>query len=209
MQRAPIVLASTSPYRQALLRQLRVEFTAVAHRVDERALEAELASLALAPEAVVERLAIAKAQSIAADHPSAVIIGSDQLLATNDGEILGKPGSAARAREQIAGLRGHDHRLITAIAVVAPGADGSHATARTHVDTHVMRIRADLTDAEIAVYVAADNPIDCAGAIKIESLGIALMDRMRGEDYTAIIGLPLMALSGMLRDAGINPLQRQ
>lgn len=188
-----LVLGSTSPYRRELLARLRVPFDVLAPDVDEEALQRSGAE----PSSIALRLAVAKAASVAAKRSDAFVIGSDQVVDL-DSEILGKPGDEARAREQLARLQGRTHRLVTAIALRAP--DG---TIRTHVDVHRMTLRA-LGATEIERYVAAERPLDCCGAYKIESLGIALFERIEGDDFTAIPGLPLIALGRLLRESGFE-----
>jgi len=188
-----LVLGSTSPYRRELLARLRVPFDVLAPDVDEEALQRSGAE----PSSIALRLAVAKAASVAATRSDAFVIGSDQVVDL-DSEILGKPGDEARARDQLARLQGRTHRLVTAIALRAP--DG---TLRTHVDVHRMTLRA-LGAAEIERYVAAEQPLDCCGAYKIESLGIALFERIEGDDFTAIPGLPLIVLGRLLRESGFE-----
>ena len=186
-----LVLASTSPYRRALLERLGVPFTVRDPAVDETRHPGET------PEHLVVRLALAKAEAGAAEASDAVVIGSDQVAAL-DAEILTKPGTAENARAQLTRLSGKTHRLLTAIAVVDP----SGGDAATHLDVHCLTLR-QLTPDEIAAYVEADAPLDCAGSYKIEALGIALMERLEGDDFTAITGLPLIATAELLRRAGI------
>ncbi len=186
-----LVLGSSSKYRRDLLARLGVPFDIAAPRIDEEAVQRSGAE----PERVALRLAVAKAASVADTRTNAFVIGSDQVVDL-DGEILGKPGDEHGARAQLARLSGRAHRLVTALALRAP--DG---TLRTHVDVHAMTLRS-LGPSEIERYVAADQPFDCCGAYKIESLGIALFDRVEGDDFTAIVGLPLIALARLLRDAG-------
>lgn len=188
-----LVLGSTSPYRRELLSRLRVPFDVLAPDVDEEALQRSGAE----PSSIALRLAVAKAASVAAKRSDAFVIGSDQVVDL-DSEILGKPGDEVRAREQLARLQGRTHRLVTAIALRAP--DG---TLRTHVDVHRMTLRS-LGAAEIERYVAAEQPLDCCGAYKIESFGIALFERIEGDDFTAIPGLPLIALGRLLRESGFE-----
>ncbi|MCU0672891.1 MAG: Maf family protein [Myxococcota bacterium] len=188
-----LVLGSTSPYRRELLARLRVPFDVLGPDVDEEALQRSGAE----PSSIALRLAVAKAASVAAKRSDAFVIGSDQVVDL-DSEILGKPGDEARAREQLARLQGRTHRLVTAVALRAP--DG---TLRTHVDVHRMTLRS-LGAAEIERYVAAEQPLDCCGAYKIESLGIALFERIEGDDFTAIPGLPLIALGRLLRESGFE-----
>jgi septum formation protein len=186
-----LVLASTSKYRRALLDRLGLSYTAAAPRVDEEAAQAEsLDALAL-------HLAVAKAESCAAGHPDAYVLGSDQLVDL-DGERLGKPGTLEKAEEQLRRLSGRAHRLVTAVALRHP--DG---TVETGLDVHEMRLR-PMTEAEIKRYVARERPIDCAGSYKVESLGISLCETVSGADFTAIVGLPLIRVCQLLRNAGFE-----
>lgn len=195
-----LILASTSPYRAALLRRLRLEFETAASDVDERAIEAE----GHPPAALVRILARAKAQAVAAAAPDAIVIGSDQI-AVLDGRILGKPGTEARAREQLGAMAGRTHELLTAVAIVAPRTDFGQRDWREHVDVHRLSMR-PLTAERIARYVSLEAPLDCAGSYKIEGLGAVLFDAIEGADPTAIIGLPLSWTAGVLSELGVDPL---
>lgn len=188
----PLILASTSRYRQELLTRLRLPFEAVAPEVDETPLAGEV------PAALAERLALAKARAVASLHPHAVVIGSDQV-ADLDGEPLGKPGSHEAARTQLQRMSGREVVFQTAVAVVAPGLA---AIERAEVR---VRLR-PLNDHEIEAYLLADQPYDCAGSAKVESLGIALLDAVVSDDPTALIGLPLIRTCQLLRRAGLEPL---
>jgi septum formation protein len=189
--RPRLVLASTSPYRRALLERLGVPFECVAPEVEETALPDEPA-LALS-----QRLAALKAESVAARHPAAVVIGSDQV-ALRGATTLGKPGSVERCIEQLEKSSGREVEFLTAVHVV----NGPARTAESHVDRTVVRFRT-LSRAEIERYVAADRPLDCAGGFKAESLGIALFERIDSTDPTGLTGLPLIWLAHALRRAGI------
>lgn len=188
-----IVLASSSPYRRAQLENFGVTFTAAAPKCNEEALKrtgpADLVEL-------TRYLARAKAESLRATHPAALILGSDQL-AELDGARLDKPGSIEAAEAQLARLSGREHRLITSLAVIF----GEHVALETEL-THV-RFRT-LTPLEIRAYVNLDRPTDCAGAYKIERAGLALIDEVRGADPGAIQGLPLIALRRALAHLNIN-----
>ncbi len=188
-----LILASTSKYRRALLGRLRVPFEAIAPGVEETPLPEET------PEALVRRLSAVKARAVFERHPGAVVIGSDQV-AELDGEVLGKPGTQARAVEQLARLAGRTHRLLTGLCVLAPGSE------TIDVDVHLLTMRA-LSQEQLARYAALDDPIDCAGAYKIESLGAALFAKVEGEDPTAIEGLPLMRLASRLAAVGLDVLR--
>jgi septum formation protein len=184
----PLVLASTSAARRALLDRLRVPYEAVAPLCDEDPIRGDT------PDETARMRALAKAESVARERPDALVLGADQLVDL-DGDVLGKPGSAEGARAQLRRLAGRVHRLITAVVLVG-GEEPEMA-----LDVHRMSVRA-LDDAEIGRYVAADDPAGCAGSYKVESLGIALFDRIDGGDATAIVGLPLMVVCSMLRRAG-------
>jgi septum formation protein len=186
-----LILASTSSYRRELLSRLALPFRVEAPRCDEEALKQP----ALAPGALAACLAREKACGVAALDPEAHVLGSDQLVDL-DGEILGKPGSLAGAAAQLARLSGRSHRLITAVALACP--DGS---LHEHLDVTTLHMRALRSD-EIARYVAADQPSDCAGSYKIERLGISLFEQIECRDFTAITGLPLLAVAALLRRQG-------
>lgn len=185
-----LVLASTSPYRRALLERLGVSFTCVDPGIDEAALRQP----GQAPEALAAVLARAKATAVGKLHPDATVVGSDQVCAVDE-TILGKPGTAAAAIEQLLILQGREHRLITAVAV----AQGR--TVVNFADVTWLRMR-PLDRGEVERYVAQDQPLDCAGSYKIEALGIALFEQLRSADHTAITGLPLLRLSRALRELG-------
>jgi len=189
----PLVLASTSGYRRALLERLGLPFAAVAPRCDEDLLKAA----GLPAEQLVAQLSRLKAESVAADHPDALILGSDQA-AELDGEILGKPGTEERACAQLQRLQGREHRLLTGLCLL-DAATGHRAEA---LDIHRLRLR-PLTPEQIARYVAKDQPLDCAGSYKIEGPGIALFDSIHGRDFTAIIGLPLTRTVALLAKFGV------
>src|SRR5205823_317052 len=159
-----LVLASTSPYRRALLQRLGIPFRCVAPPVDEDALKGAGAT----PRVLARLLARAKAESVAGVEPGAVVIGGDQVVSF-EGRVFGKPGDADRAVEQLAAMAGRPHELITAVSILHPR--GAHEVC--DVTTLWMR---PLTRAEIERYVAADRPFDCAGAYKLEARGIALFE---------------------------------
>ena len=189
-----LILGSTSRYRHELLSRLRVPFTVAAPDVDETPHAGET------PEALARRLARAKAHAVAAKYPDAVVIGSDQV-ADLHGEPLGKPGNHARAVQQLQRMRGQTVVFQTAVAVVCL------ATQFEQVDLAPVNVRfRDLSDAEIEAYLRAEEPYDCAGSAKSEGLGIALLDTIDNDDPTALIGLPLIRTSRMLRAAGIDLL---
>ena len=187
-----LILASTSPYRKAQLEQLKIPFAAMASNVDEDAFKSQ----DLSPRELALRLAIEKAQAVAKNHLEAVVIGGDQLVSFG-GQILGKPQTEENAIEQLARLAENSHDLITAVAVCHQGA------CQTHIDETRLWMR-PLGREALERYVRADRPLDCAGAYKIESLGIALFERIETQDHTAITGLPLLAIVRLLNAAGIQ-----
>ncbi len=185
-----LILASTSPYRRALLERLRVPFDCRAPGVDEQRLDDEPA------DRLASRLARLKAGSVAQDHAGAVIIGSDQA-AVRGNEILGKPLSVERCVAELAASSHREVTFFTAVHVI----DGRSGRVESHIDRTRAVFRA-LEAVEIARYVAADDPLDCAGGFKAESLGITLFERIESVDPTALTGLPLIWLAGALRRAG-------
>jgi len=188
----PLVLGSTSRYRRELLQRLRQPFEVAAPDVDETPAPGE------APRALALRLALAKARAVAAQHPDAVVIGSDQV-ADLAGEPLGKPGTHERATAQLQRMRGHTVVFQTAVAVVC------QATGFEQVDLAPVEVRfRDLSDTEIERYLRAEEPYDCAGSAKSEGLGISLLDAIVSDDPTALVGLPLIRTARMLRAAGLT-----
>lgn len=187
-----IILASTSKYRRELLQRLIPQFECRAPGVDEDSFRAP----GVLPQTLAGILATAKAEAVSASNPDAIVIGSDQLVDL-DGEILGKPGSEDGAVQQLMEMSGRSHRLITAVCVVSPDVQYDVV----HFTTLTMR---SLSEAEIRRYVNHDQPLDCAGSYKIESLGISLFERIETTDFTSIMGLPLISLSRHLRSLGIS-----
>ena len=186
-----LILASSSAYRRELLGRLHLPFEAIAPHIDETPLPDE------APEATALRLAQAKAEAIARRHPGVLVIGSDQV-ATLDGAQIGKPGDHARALAQLQTMRGREVVFHTALCLW----DGRDGTAQVENVQVFVRFR-DLPDAELDAYLRIEQPYDCAGSAKNEGLGIALLERIDSSDPTALTGLPLIALTGMLRRAGV------
>ena len=186
-----LVLGSTSPYRRALMQRLCIPFDVAAPDVDETPQNGE------SPHDLACRLALAKARAVAALHPDAIVIGSDQV-ADLDGEPLGKPGTHERAVAQLRRMRGQTVVFQTALAVVCA------ATGFEQVDLAPVEVKfRDLSDEEIERYLRAEQPYDCAGSAKSEGLGIALLDAIHSDDPTALIGLPLIRTCRMLRAAGL------
>ena len=189
-----LVLASTSRYRRALLAQLGLPFAVAAPDTDETPLPGE------APRATALRLAEAKARSVAARHPGALIIGSDQV-ADCGGRIHDKPGDAERCREQLRASSGRAVEFHTAVVLRRHRPDAVHE----HVDRTIVHFR-PLGDEEIARYVERDRPFDCAGGFRCEGLGVALFDAVETRDPSALVGLPLIWVAKALRVAGLDPL---
>jgi septum formation protein len=187
-----VVLASSSRYRQELLTRLLRNFSCCAPEVDEDTVKQS----GLPPQAVAEELARRKAEWVAERYPGSVVIGSDQLVDL-DGCIFGKPGSAERARAQLAAFSGRRHRLLTAVCVRSPQ--------RTveFLDETVLWMRT-VTMGEISACVERDQPLDCAGSYRIEGCSVSLFERIECSDQTAIMGLPLLRLSAVLRDLGVR-----
>ncbi len=190
--RPRIVLGSTSPFRRELLTRLGIPFTTASPDVDETALSGE------APQDLVVRLAQAKARAVAAAHPDALIIGSDQV-ACNDGTILGKPGNRDNALRQLSEASGRRISFYTGLCLLNAETGRSQVICEPfHVHFRV------LEPSQIERYLDAEEPYNCAGSFKSEGLGIALFERMEGDDPNALIGLPLIRLVSMLQEEGIS-----
>ncbi|PYG51436.1 MAF protein [Pantoea sp. AG1095] len=190
----PLVLASTSPFRQALLSKLGLPFITAAPDCDESPLPHESAS------ELVQRLALAKAQALAARYQDRWIIGSDQVCVLN-GEITGKPHTVEKACQQLAAASGNAITFYTGLALLQPQSD----TQSVICEPFTVHFR-ELSAEEIRGYVEKEQPLQCAGSFKSEGLGICLFDRLEGRDPNTLIGLPLIALNEMLRAVGINAL---
>ena len=188
--RPPLILASTSPFRRELLQRLGIDFSTAAPDIDESAHPGEK------PSELVRRLSEAKARAIGASRQG-LIIGSDQVATTGD-DILGKPGSHEKAVEQLKYLSGKSVCFYTGLCLLNTETD----TARVEVVPYTVLFRR-LDDSQIENYLRADEPYNCAGSFKSEGLGITLFERMEGDDPSALIGLPLIQLTTMLREAGI------
>jgi septum formation protein len=191
-----LVLASTSRYRRALLDRLGLPFVVASPPYQEEQ------ELPLTPPALVVELARRKAESVAPLHPDALILGCDQVAALGD-DILGKPGTRERAVEQLMQLAGRTHRLLTGVALL----DARTGETVTAISMHEMTMR-PFARSEAERYVEMDAPVDCAGAYKVESLGVALFESMSGDDHTGIIGLPLTRVVTLLGRHGIHVLQQ-
>ena len=187
-----LVLGSTSRYRAELLRRIYADFEQRSPGTDEHPLSGET------PRERALRLAVAKARGAAADLHDALVIGSDQV-ADCDGLVLDKPGTLERAREQLAACSGREVHFHTALCLY----DTRNGAERIHVD-HTRVCFRSLDAAEIVRYVEREQPLDCAGSFKCEGLGISLFERIDNEDPSALVGLPLIALARLLREAGIS-----
>jgi len=187
-----LILASTSVFRRELLGRLQIPFETASPNLDESPLPNE------SPVATAERLSLAKAKAVADQFPNALIIGSDQVAYL--GELrFGKPGVRTRAIEQLQTMRGKTVLFHTGLCLYNSATNRSQITG---VSTEV--VFRSLSDAEIERYVDKEEPYHCAGSAKSEGLGVSLLDRMRSDDPTALIGLPLIALCAMLREEGIQ-----
>lgn len=187
-----LVLASSSPYRRELLGRLGLEFETAAPEVDETRLPGEPA------DDYVARLAEAKATALASRFDDALLIGSDQTAVLDDDAVIGKPGTRERAIAHLQAAAGRSLRYLTAIAVH----DAINGRTWMDRDTCTVRFR-NLTTEEIERYVERERPFDCAGGLRSEGLGIALLESLETRDPTALVGLPLIALCRLLREAGI------
>jgi septum formation protein len=192
--RPPLILASTSRYRRELLERLKLTFAVQAPEVDESPRAGE------APAELALRLAMAKAQAVAGTYPNAVVIGSDQV-ADLDGRPIGKPGTHERATAQLHAMSGRAVVFQTAVAVVRRDI-GFERALLAPVAVRFRTLGAD----EIEHYLRLEQPYDCAGSAKCETLGIALLDAIDSDDPTALVGLPLIRTCALLRQAGIDPL---
>ncbi|MGD9842376.1 MAG: nucleoside triphosphate pyrophosphatase [Steroidobacteraceae bacterium] len=186
-----VVLASTSIYRRQLLERLQLPFTVHSPGIDEAPLPNEDVT------SLVYRLAKQKAEAVASRYPDSIIIGSDQA-AVRGAHILGKPGTVEAAITQLKAANGTQVVFHTAVHVIDP----QHQQHEAHIDATIVKFRA-LSEEEISRYIAAENPLDCAGAFKAEALGISLFERIDSQDPTALTGLPLIWLAGALRRAGL------
>ena len=189
-----ILLASTSPWRKSLLAKLGLPFSTAAPDIDESPRAGESA------HGLVQRLALAKAQALAASWPDSLIIGSDQVCVIN-GNIVGKPHTVDKACAQLRAASGQSVVFSTGLAVL----DSASGTYQVINETFTVHFRT-LSEPEIRRYIEREQPLHCAGSFMCEGLGIALFERLEGRDPNTLIGLPLIALCDMLRQAGVDPL---
>lgn len=190
-----LVLASTSPYRLQLMRQLELSFHVAAPLYKERM------DSSVSAELLVKHQALQKAKSIADKYDDALIIGSDQVFVDARHRVLGKPGTPEKAVEQLLEMQGRKHTFYTGLAIY----DSASGESLCEFDTFSVTMR-ELSKEQIKHYVAKENPVDCAGSFKIEGLGISLMEKMAGNDYTSLIGLPLILLVNMLSHFDVEVL---
>lgn len=191
----PLVLASGSPYRRALLERLGLPFSCVSPDIDEARLVDET------PPQLVARLAAGKARKLAEDYPAHIIIGSDQVAVLNDDHILGKPGDIETATEQLSACSGKAVTFLTGLSVL----NSENGQIETLVEPFEVGFR-QLSANEIQNYILKEMPLNCAGSFKSEGLGISLFDYLHGDDPNTLIGLPLIQLLRLLRKHGITPL---
>ncbi|RMG36481.1 MAG: septum formation inhibitor Maf [Gammaproteobacteria bacterium] len=187
-----LVLASTSPYRAQLLTRLGLPFETASPDIDESPLAGE------EPEALVVRLARAKAEAVAAGHPHSLVIGSDQV-AVVDGRILGKPGDRHNAIRQLTQASGKSVRFLTGLCLFNSASGHSQAICEPY-QVHFRKLSTE----QIVRYVDRERPFNCAGSFKSEGLGIVLFERFEGDDPNALIGLPLIRLVDMLNEEGVE-----
>ncbi len=189
-----LILASSSEYRRQLLQKLLVPFTSISPKIDETPLADEK------PHETALRLAQEKAKKIGAEYSHALVIGCDQV-ATLDGEELGKPGNHQNATEQLKKMRGREVKFHSALCLF----NAATGNMQADVVPYLVRFR-QFTDEQIESYLSKEQPYQCAGSAKSEGLGVALIERMIGEDPNALIGLPLIKLISMLSNEGIEIL---
>ena len=188
----PLLLASSSPYRRELLSRLRLPFTWSAPHIDETRQSNEDA------ETLVRRLSQEKAQALRATHPQHLIIGSDQVAVLGK-QILGKPHTLERAREQLMAASGNSVTFLTGLTLL----NSTTGQQQTDCVPFTVHFRT-LSEAQIMRYLNAEQPLDCAGSFKAEGLGISLFRSTEGSDSTSLIGLPLIRLVDMLHTSGID-----
>ncbi|NOY15448.1 MAG: septum formation inhibitor Maf [Gammaproteobacteria bacterium] len=187
-----LILGSTSIYRRELLERLKIPFRVEAPRIDETPFENEL------PQKLVERLSVEKARSVAANNPGSIVIGSDQV-AVHNGKIVGKPHTHAKAMQQLREANGKEIMLYTGLSLV----DADTGEEQTEVIPFQVVFR-KLTEKQLESYLLKEQPYHCAGSVKSEGLGIALLERFEGEDPNTLIGLPLIRLVRMLEKFGVS-----
>lgn len=191
----PLLLASSSPYRKALMERLELPFQSASPDIDESPQPDETA------EQLATRLAQGKARALAEQYPNHWIIGSDQVASLPNGTLLNKPGTHEQAVEQLRWSSGHSVFFLTGLCLL----DSDTGNLQSHCEPFEVRFR-NLNSAEIETYLRREQPYDCAGSFKMEGLGITLFQALSGRDPNSLVGLPLIALIDMLRHWGLNPL---
>lgn len=186
-----LILGSSSPYRRQLLERLRLPFQTAVPNIDETPLPDEL------PQQTALRLSVEKARHIASSHPDALIIGSDQVATVNNVQ-LGKAGNFENALRQLQMMRGQTILFHSALCLF----DSRNQTHQVKNVITKATVR-NLSDQELSAYLHIEQPYDCAGSAKVESLGITILEKVESDDPTALIGLPLIALTDMLRNVGV------
>ncbi len=197
MSNPPLVLASTSTYRKSILEKLNLSFITASPDTDETAFKNEK------PEDLVLRLANEKAQSIKHTYTNHLIIASDQVAVLEDGTILTKPHTHENAIKQLQTCSGHKVRFLTGLSLLNTRSNNQ----QTIIEPFEVTFRS-LTLSEIDCYLKIEQPYDCAGSFKVEGLGICLFDKLSGDDFNSLIGLPLIRLLTLLRNEGVNPLNQ-
>ena len=192
MTKVQLILASTSPFRRELLSKLGLPFVTVNPATDESVVHGET------PETTALRLSEAKARAVASQYPDALIIGSDQMAFIDD-QVFGKPGTHDNAVKQLKTMRGRTVNFFTGLCLL----NTQNGRAQLRGVPMLVTFR-NLSDEEIENYLQKEKPYNCAGSAKSEGLGIALIERMQGEDPNALIGLPLIALCDLLRNEGVS-----
>jgi len=195
-QHYPILLASSSKYRAALLSQLGLNFIQVAPNIDESPISAEM------PHDLVSRLSEQKAEALAKQYPSHIIISSDQIALTQNNKILGKPLTHARALEQLMQVSGQKMTLLTGLCVISPSPNRTIGWHKQLIVVPYSVYFRTLNIRQVNDYITREKPLDCAGAFKVEGLGISLFEKLEGDDPNSLIGLPLIALCSMLANIG-------
>lgn len=195
MNPPPLLLASSSPYRRQLMTKLGLEFQSASPDIDEAPATDE------PPEHLATRLAREKAEALASEYPDFWIIGSDQVACLQDGTLLGKPGSHQQAVSQLTRSSGKSVSFMTGLALL----DAASGARQIHCEVFQVHFR-ELSADEIENYLCREKPYDCAGSFRMEGLGITLFTAMEGRDPNSLVGLPLIALTDMLRNWGLNPL---
>ncbi len=189
-----IVLASSSAYRRTLLSRAGISFSTYDPEIPEEQISARLLAENKTPKEIAEHLAMEKAKAAGTKFPSHLVISGDQLV-SHRGRILGKPGSAKAAIQQLQSLRSESHELVTSLVLLGPD--------RLEMHTEITRLKMkSLSDRELENYVALDQPLDCAGSYKIEKSGIILFESVESQDFSAIQGIPMIWLSNRLKEYG-------